>query len=214
MLIATMTRPHCVRLCGQNSSCEVQLGVVSLTEYKQWDAEWKRLLRGGFAFESADFACHPTDSAFAEQMYYQCIAENIGLESVLEEAKSYMQSKKFHPAAIAEELESVKIFWRKHKKPSAKKVWLIYWDNPNDSSPIEERVISIFSIRKSSQEISKFIEEYYKAHSYSLSAKLAFATISSKVDKFRPNKTVETERFSFKLECGNDPKLERRRSTT
>lgn len=140
-------------------------------------------------------------------MYYRCIAESIGLESVLEEAKSYMQSKKFHPAAIAEELESVKLFWREHKKPSAKKVWLIYWDSPNDSRPIEDRVISIFSIRKSSQEISKFVEEYYKAHSYSLSAKLAFATISSKVDKFRPNKTVGTERFGFKLECGDDPKI-------
>jgi hypothetical protein len=142
--------------------------------------DWKHFLRGGFAFDAADFACHPTDAFFARKMHYACLVDKISIEEIKAEVRAYFQSKGAHEIQIADRVKDVEEFCKSIKPVKKKeKAWLITWQHTQDDELIEETIISVRSSRVAEKTIADFVEQYYIATHFSLAAKMTFATVSS-----------------------------------
>lgn len=138
--------------------------------------DWKNLLRGGFAYETASFAIHPCDKVRAQEMVLICKCQKIPLTSILKETRRYLTEKGYSKKGMQEQLNRVREFYGTITfQTIKKKAWLVYWSS-SEKKFNQKDVIAVFDSRKSSEYISNFIFQYYIASTCSLEEKIHFSS--------------------------------------
>lgn len=170
--------------------------------------EWKRLLRGGFAYEAAPFAAHPLDKKRATRMFHLALHEGVSIEEIKEEARAYLLSRGIDPQAADDEVKEVKSFCNSFKISKPKKTaWLVSWEYvADDVSPIEDRVIAIVDPRISIKSVQEFVYQFHMANNYSLSEKLYYSTRRRKNPyPAEINNPRRDTRIPSTITCGHNP---------
>lgn len=175
---------------------------------------WQKLLSGAFCFGMlAPFAGHPKDYQRAVEMFYKTKALGVSLDEILIEAEKYLKMHNANAEKIAEELIRIKTFYKEISKytKTKKKAWLITWEDKNNSSFSNDRVISIISSGVRSDKIATFIEQYYITNNYSLENKFFFSS-KTKINPFPVvyAKTDEGLDYVRDMTCGNNPYIHAR----
>lgn len=178
------------------------------------NCSWQQLLKGGFCFGLAHFACHPLDRQRAEEMFYKTKVNNVDLKQVLKETKHYLKSKNCSKQDIVEKVREVEDFYNRMNKKEVKKkdsAWLITWEDKNSNTFSTKNIISIRDARISGDRIADFIEQYYISTHYATKDKFYF---SSRL-KLNPypaiySKTKGGVPYMGSLTCGDNPYIHAR----
>jgi hypothetical protein len=186
--------------------------VVSTSESAE--QAWRRLLRGGFAFESAPFAVHPLDQERARRMYYFALRAGASPKDILAEAKQYLENEVGlkDVADDNEQLKRVEQFLRQFKLVTKKHAaWLVFWNSmPAPDQVTDSPIVAILDARKSIERIADFVEQTYMASCYSLGEKIHYAS-RRKDNPYRANVNFNKEQQKFiGITCGHNPWLEAR----
>lgn len=75
--------------------------------------DWKRLIGGGFAFQTAPFAVHPLDRDRAKEYLKQAKLHGLTVSDAVEHAREYLKSATGWPTNEEEQLQRVKAFFSK-----------------------------------------------------------------------------------------------------
>ena len=76
------------------------------------DREWKRLLAGGFAFQTAPFTAHPLDAKRARKMFFASIRADASIDDIKNEASAYLTKLNYSANAAKAEVSEVERFVR------------------------------------------------------------------------------------------------------
>lgn len=175
------------------------------------DAEWRRLLRGAFAFQEAPFAVHPLDQRRAVKMRAIVRHMNVSKSDVIAEALNYLSNGTgIASASISAQLAAVELFLDAdtfvHK---SRCLWLVFWNSIGILDPAQLELVAAFDPRRSTTRIGDFLEEYYWSVRGSSRENLHYATRSGQ----RPYRTTSNhngEENKATLTCGHNPWLEAR----
>jgi hypothetical protein len=140
--------------------------------------DWKHLLRGGFAFEVANFACHPCDAERATEMFRLAKHEGADLQDVLRYARDYLREQGCCAAYVDEQATLVERFWHSQKRQRRKtKAWIVKWGTECVSIRTEASdIIAVFDSRKTIEYVSQFIINYYIACAATVEEKVHYAS--------------------------------------
>lgn len=75
--------------------------------------DWKRLIGGGFAFQTALFAVHPRDRDRANEYLEQAKAHGLTVSDAVEHAREYLKSAQGWPTSEEEQIQRVEEFFSK-----------------------------------------------------------------------------------------------------
>ena len=75
--------------------------------------DWKRLIGGGFAFQTAPFAVHPLDRDRANEYLKQAKAHGLTVSDAVEHAREYLKSAQGWPTSEEEQIQRVEKFFSK-----------------------------------------------------------------------------------------------------
>lgn len=176
-------------------------------------SEWRRLLRGGFAFQNAPFASHPLDAERARKMLFFALRDNASPEQILDEARTYLdEAMGLGYQSVEQQLARVTAFLRTfHLVKKKKAAWLIFWNSiPASEEDLGREVLTIMDSRKSPERIEYFLEQTYIATQYGLREKMLYAT-RPKDNPYRA--TINQDHVRGRLisiTCGHNPWLEAR----
>lgn len=177
------------------------------------DDDWRRLIKGGFAFDSAPFAGHPLDRRRAENALALAFAQGISPEEILGEAHEHLLTvySQSSNAAIAEQLDRVKALI-KAKQPGQKfrRLWLIFWNSIDDPVNLStNQLVQAFDPRASETRIIQFLTDFYSSSKYS-ARELAYFATRKKANPYAAHPIVDSASRLKGYHCGHDPWLEAR----
>lgn len=174
------------------------------------DAAWRRLLRGGFAFETAPFAVHPKDAARAREMYFMALRAGASRQDVLEEAKSHLiEMIPSSPKEVRRLMRSVDAFMKGLDRAAHKKAaWVVFWNGP-DLRRDANSVVAILDPRKAQEKVFEFVEQTYASTTYSLTEKIRFSTMR-KDNPYQARTNYDRDHRLISITCGHNPWLEAR----
>lgn len=75
--------------------------------------DWRRLIGGGFAFQTAPFAVHPLDRERANEYLKQAKAHGLTVFDAVEHAREYLKNATGWPTNEEEQLQRVEAFFSK-----------------------------------------------------------------------------------------------------
>lgn len=110
-------------------------------------SDWRRLLKGAFAFGTAPFASHPNDERRALEAIAHAIREGISKQEIEAEIRSYMTGKGVHPDFIIYQVKIFRIFFSKQYS-IIRNCWILSAPNTGDYN-----FIALFSGRISLETI-------------------------------------------------------------
>lgn len=174
--------------------------------------EWRRLLKGGFTFQTARFAVHPLDRQRAERMFFVATRAGATKPEILDEARVYLQYECGVRADFLDgELERVETFLSQYRLTGkAKNAWLVFWNSSSSYvTDVTSNLVQVLDPRISERRICEFLELHYRAVEYSPKELLYYST--------RPRKNPYKARGNFSkgqrllsYSCGHNPWLEAR----
>lgn len=173
------------------------------------DAEWRRLLRGAFAFQKAPFASHPLDQRRAVKMQDVARHVNASNSDILAEALNYLgDGTGIANASISAQLAAVGQFLDAGKfVKQSRCLWLVFWNPIELRDPSQSALVAAFDPRRSMTRIADFLEEHYWSACGSLSENLHYAT-RCKRRPYRTTYNTNDEERTTTLTCGPNPWLE------
>jgi hypothetical protein len=175
-------------------------------------SEWRRLLRGGFAFQNALFASHPRDGERARKMLFFALRDNVTPEQILSEARDYLnETVGLASISIEDQLARVEAFLGTFRLVKKKKsAWLVFWNSvpPLGEEPGRE-ILTIMDSRKSVERIQDFLEQTYIAKEYGLREKMLYAT-RPKSNPYPATYHNDGGSGRAGITCGHNPWLEAR----
>lgn len=165
---------------------------------------WKRLIPGCFASETAQFGIHPCDGKRAKEMFHKAMRDGARPEDILVEVERYLKSRGVNENDVNEELTLIKRFAANPmKKTKMKSAWLI----TKEGTEISGEVVAILNYRKSADYVRELIENLYIRENYSLHEKFTYA-------RSRKNNPYPAEFVRFNdarwlncITCGHNPYL-------
>lgn len=166
--------------------------------------DWKTLLPGAFAFETAPFAVHPLDNRRAMSMFHTALRAGDDEVEIVEEARRYLLQKGCTGDHIADQVERIRSF---KPRPTAKirssRAWLVTVESPNEPS----KVLSVFKAQRSPEFVREYMEQYYIDTYYSLHEKLLYAR--SRKNNPCPAEYEQIDGVSWQgaISCGYNPLL-------
>lgn len=169
--------------------------------------DWRTLLKGSFAYETASFACSPCDADRARKMFHAALNAGVTIDEIVVEAKQYLASQGCCENFITDQIKLIRGFRHNpRKKLKSKRAWLITWEGTD----IDSKVAAILNYRRSPEAVSVFVEQLYIASKYSNAEKLVYAK-SLKNNPYRPEyDTINGIRWGGRLTCGHNPFLDAR----
>jgi|GEM_PF-2462794 len=167
--------------------------------------DWKNLLRGGFAYMEAPFAVHPLDDRRARNMVYLSKAHKVTLKEILDEATIYLTSINQSEAAIQEQLDRVKRYYKSAKFQKKKKsAWVIYWSY-SDKEFDKGHIISIMDSRKSYQYVADFVLQKYLDQESTVEEKVHYSSHLKSYPYQVEYQRVNGIPWTGSMTCGHNP---------
>lgn len=175
------------------------------------DEDWRHWLRGGFAFESANFAVHPCDAERAQRSFFMAHRAAVSLQNVAEEARAYLLSIDCKKDLVSEQVDRVQSYFNSIKvSGNSKKAWLVFWNgSENFVKDQTSNLVFAFDPRVSQEAVCKFVEQHYQAVEYSPREKVYFSTRKTK-NPYRCQADFGRDRRILAYICGHNPWLEAR----
>jgi hypothetical protein len=175
--------------------------------------EWRRLLIGGFAFESAPFAGHPLDRRRAEKALALAFAQGVSEGEIFAEARRHLLTvySQSAVAAMDSQLGRVKdLVATKRPKRKYPRLWLVFWNSTK--SPVDNAtsaLIQAFDPRASETRITHFLTDFYSSSEFS-ARELAYFATRRKVNPYTARPIVDSNNRLKGYHCGHNPWLEAR----
>lgn len=171
---------------------------------------WRRLLRGGFAFETAPFAVHPLDRERARLKYHFALRAEASAEDILLEARNYLEDAiglggRSHDERLIRVRQFLSNFTLTTRKRSA---WLVYWNRMLTAEDDENSPpVTIIDSRKRPERVADFLEQFYMAACYSLREKVHYSS-RPKDNPYRSSINYNHEQGRLvSITCGHNPWL-------
>ncbi len=175
------------------------------------DEEWRRLLKGGFAFETAPFAVHPLDHRRAERMVFVAARAGALRSDILDAATVHLRGEgireadlEIHLARVQQFLDSFRIVGK------ARKAWLVFWNGTESpTTDYTTNLVQALDPRTSEKKICDFLELHYSAIEYTSRELLYFSTRKKK-NPYRASPELTSDHRLIAYTCGHNPWLEAR----
>jgi hypothetical protein len=176
------------------------------------ETEWRRLLRGGFAFQNAPFGSHPLDGQRAHKMMLYALRAGATRETILREAHAYLsEDLGLGSLGTGDQIARVEAFLRTFRLVKRKKAaWLVFWNSiPPPSQEPGREILTIIDSRKGVDRVREFVEQTYMASEYSVREKMLYST-RPKENPYPATIHSDPAARSTVITCGHNPWLEAR----
>ncbi|WP_168453774.1 hypothetical protein [Sphingopyxis microcysteis] len=175
------------------------------------DEEWRRLLKGGFAFETAPFAVHPKDSRRAERMFFVAARAGADKSDILCAAADHLRDHGVNENGLTIQLAGVERFLDRYKIiGKARSSWLVFWNGTDcPVADFTNNLVVALDPRTSEQKILDFLELHYRAVEYS-SRELLYYSTRKKKSPYRASAVLTSDHRLIAYTCGHNPWLEAR----
>lgn len=166
--------------------------------------DWKKLVPGCFAGETAPFGVHPNDKQRAKKMFRAAMHSDVTMNDILVEAKRYLRSQGVSKDGVSEELTRIKRFTANPmKKKKLGRAWLI----TKEGTEITGEVIAILDYRKSADRVREFVENLYISENYGLHEKLTYARNRRNNPYPAKFERINDVPLQGRITCGHNPFL-------